>query len=169
MRWVKTQAYVLSGVCAAIAGIILAGRNSNVPADLGVGYEIQAISAAIIGGASLMGGRGRVLGAVLGALTLALAVNIINLAGVPSSFQKIVIGVILLLAVIANYLSDYARVATLRWKARRLSSGSAWAQQQTKKPGSLFRRWIKKEEKALITLTTQNTEMEKDNEKLTKN
>lgn len=122
VRWVKTQAYVLSGTCAAIAGIILAGRNNNVPADLGTGYEIQAISAAIIGGASLMGGRGRVLGAVLGALTLALAINIVNLAGVPSSYQKIVIGVILILAVIANYLSELTRGATLRRRAKRLSS-----------------------------------------------
>lgn len=122
VRWVKTQAYVLSGTCAAIAGIILAGRNNNVPADLGTGYEIQAISAAIIGGASLMGGRGRVLGAVLGALTLSLAINIINLAGVPSSYQKIVIGVILLLAVTANYLSEMVRAATLRRSAKRLSS-----------------------------------------------
>jgi ribose transport system permease protein len=122
VRWVKTQAYVLSGTCAAIAGIILAGRNNNVPADLGTGYEIQAISAAIIGGASLMGGRGRVLGAVLGALTLALAINIINLAGVPSSYQKIVIGVILILAVFANYLSEIVRAAALRRRAKQLSS-----------------------------------------------
>jgi ribose transport system permease protein len=125
VRWVKTQAYVISGVCAAIAGVILAGRNNNVPADLGTGYEIQAISAAIIGGASLMGGRGRVLGAVLGSLTLALAINIINLAGVPSSFQKIVIGAILLLAVIANYLSELARNAALRRRARRDSQASS--------------------------------------------
>lgn len=122
VRWVKTQAYILSGTCAAIAGIILAGRNNNVPADLGTGYEIQAISAAIIGGASLMGGRGRVLGAVLGALTLALAINIINLVGVPSSYQKIVIGVILLLAVGANFVSDRVRIAVLRNRAARLSS-----------------------------------------------
>jgi ribose transport system permease protein len=125
VRWVKTQAYAVSGACAAIAGIILAGRNNNVPADLGTGYEIQAISAAIIGGASLMGGRGRVLGAVLGSLTLALAINIINLAGVPSSYQKIVIGVILILVVIANYLSELARAATLRRNAKRLSSIAA--------------------------------------------
>lgn len=125
VRWVKTQAYILSGTCAAIAGIILAGRNNNVPADLGTGYEIQAISAAIIGGASLMGGRGRVLGAVLGAVTLALAINIINLAGVPSSYQKIVIGVILLLAVGANFVSDRVRAAVLRSRAARLSSNAA--------------------------------------------
>jgi ribose transport system permease protein len=122
VRWVKTQAYMLSGVCAAIAGIILAGRNNNVPADLGTGYEIQAISAAIIGGASLMGGRGRILGAVLGAITLALAINIINLVGVPSSYQKIVIGAILLLAVFANFLSDKVRSAALRRRATHLSS-----------------------------------------------
>ncbi|KAA9105541.1 ABC transporter permease [Microbacterium rhizomatis] len=121
VRWLKTQAYIVSGTCAAIAGIILAGRNNNVPADLGTGYEIQAISAAIIGGASLMGGRGRVLGAVLGALTLALAINIINLVGVPSSYQKIVIGVILLLAVGANFVSDRVRAAVLRSRAARLS------------------------------------------------
>jgi ribose transport system permease protein len=122
VRWVKTQAYILSGTCAAIAGIILAGRNNNVPADLGTGYEIQAISAAIIGGASLRGGRGSVLGAVLGALTLALAINIINLAGVPSSYQKIVIGVILLLAVGANFVSDRVRAGVVRTRAARLSS-----------------------------------------------
>ena len=124
VRWVKTQAYILSGTCAAIAGIILAGRNNNVPADLGTGYEIQAISAAIIGGASLMGGRGRVLGAVLGALTLALAINIINLVGVPSSYQKIIIGLILLLAVGANFVSDRVRAAVLRSRAARLSSNA---------------------------------------------
>ncbi len=125
VRLIKTQAYIVSGTCAAIAGIILAGRNNNVPADLGTGYEIQAISAAIIGGASLMGGRGRILGAVLGALTLALAINIINLVGVPSSYQKIVIGVILLLAVGANYFSDRVRAGVLRRRAIRHLSNLA--------------------------------------------
>lgn len=102
---VRIIAYVISGLCAAIAGVILAGRNTNVPADLGVGYEIQAIAAAVIGGAALSGGRGRILGAVLGAITLAATINIINLAGVPSSYQKIVIGSILIVAVLANRIS----------------------------------------------------------------
>jgi ribose transport system permease protein len=102
---VRIIAYVISGLCAAIAGVILAGRNTNVPADLGVGYEIQAIAAAVIGGAALSGGRGRILGAVLGAITLAATINIINLAGVPSSYQKIVIGSILIIAVLANRIS----------------------------------------------------------------
>jgi ribose transport system permease protein len=102
---VRTQAYIVSGLSAAVAGIIMAGRNTNVPADLGNGYEIQAIAAAVIGGAALSGGRGRILGAILGAVTLAATVNLINLVGVPSSYQKIVIGAILILAVLANRIS----------------------------------------------------------------
>lgn len=102
---VRMQAYIVSGLTAAVAGIIMAGRNTNVPADLGNGYEIQAIAAAIIGGAALSGGRGRIMGAILGAITLAAAVNLINLVGVPSSYQKIVIGGILVAAVLANRIS----------------------------------------------------------------
>jgi ribose transport system permease protein len=102
---VRMQAYIISGLTAAVGGIIMAGRNTNVPADLGNGYEIQAIAAAIIGGAALSGGRGRIMGAILGAITLAAAVNLINLVGVPSSYQKIVIGGILVAAVLANRIS----------------------------------------------------------------
>jgi ribose transport system permease protein len=102
---IRMQAYIFSGLAAAVAGIIMAGRNTNVPADLGNGYEIQAIAAAVIGGAALSGGRGRILGAILGAITLAAAVNLINLVGVPSSYQKIVIGGILVAAVLANRIS----------------------------------------------------------------
>jgi ribose transport system permease protein len=102
---IRMQAYIVSGLTAAVAGIIMAGRNTNVPADLGNGYEIQAIAAAIIGGAALSGGRGRIMGAILGAITLAAAVNLINLVGVPSSYQKIVIGGILVAAVLANRIS----------------------------------------------------------------
>ena len=102
---IRTQAYIVSGLAAAVAGIIMAGRNTTVPADLGNGYEIQAIAAAVIGGAALKGGRGRILGAILGAITLASTVNLINLVGVPSSYQKIVIGAILVVAVLANRVS----------------------------------------------------------------
>jgi ribose transport system permease protein len=115
----RVLAYVISGIAAAIAGIILAGRNTSVPADLGTGYEIQAIAAAVIGGASLAGGRGRILGAVLGAITLAATINIINLEGVPSSWQRIVIGGILLVAVLANRGSDLVSAAARRRRAAR--------------------------------------------------
>jgi ribose transport system permease protein len=115
----RILAYVISGVTAAVAGIILAGRNTNVPADLGIGYEIQAIAAAVIGGAALSGGRGRILGAILGAVTLAATINIINLEGVPSSYQRIVIGGILLIAVLANRGSDVVSAAARQRRAAR--------------------------------------------------
>jgi len=115
----RVLAYVISGLTAAIAGIILAGRNTSVPADLGNGFEIQAIAAAVIGGAALSGGRGRILGAVLGAITLAATINIINLEGVPSSYQRIVIGCILLIAVLANRGSDVVSAAARQRRAAR--------------------------------------------------
>lgn len=99
---IRILAYVISGICAALSGIIMAGRNTTVPPDLGAGYEVLAIAAALIGGASLMGGRGRILGAILGEVVLAMTINIINLLGVPSSYQKIFIGGMLLLAVLVN-------------------------------------------------------------------
>jgi ribose transport system permease protein len=99
---IRIFAYVVAGLCAALSGVIMAGRNTTVPPDLGVGYEILAIAAAVIGGASLGGGRGRILGAILGEVVLAMTINIINLLGVPSSYQKIFIGGILLLAVFVN-------------------------------------------------------------------
>jgi ribose transport system permease protein len=130
---VRILAYAVSGATAAVAGIILAGRNTNVPADLGNGYEVQAIAAAVIGGAALSGGRGRILGAVLGALTLAATINIINLEGVPSSYQRIVVGGILLVAVLANRGSDLVSAAARQRRAARagVATGASPAENPT--------------------------------------
>lgn len=99
---IKTASYVVSGLMAAVAGIHIAGRTTTVPPLIGNGYEITAIAAAVIGGASLMGGKGHVFGALVGALTLTLTRNIINLTGVESSWQAVVTGLVLILAVTAN-------------------------------------------------------------------
>lgn len=108
---VKTSAYVISGLMAAVAGIHIAGRTTTVPPLIGNGYEISAIAAAVIGGASLLGGKGRVVGALVGALTLTLTRNIINLTGVESSWQAVVTGLVLIIAVLANQTwSDFAQV-----------------------------------------------------------
>ncbi|WP_345453423.1 ABC transporter permease [Arthrobacter gyeryongensis] len=104
---VKTFAYVVSGGCAGLAGVILAGRATNVAPTLGTGYEILAITAAIIGGAALTGGRGRMVGAVLGALTITLIANAMNIAGVTSEWQQVVTGIILLLAVLLDRITAY--------------------------------------------------------------
>jgi ribose transport system permease protein len=116
---IKISAYAISGLLAAIAGIHIAGRTTTIPPLIGKGYEISAIAAAVIGGASLLGGKGRVIGALIGALTLTLTRNIINLVGIASSWQAIVIGAVLVSAVLANRASsDFGRKLTRRSKNR---------------------------------------------------
>jgi ribose/xylose/arabinose/galactoside ABC-type transport system permease subunit len=105
---VRILAYVLSGVLAALAGILLAGRTTTVSATMGVGYELQAIAAAVIGGAVLGGGRGRVYGAVIGALLLTVTYNVINISGVSATWQQVFLGGILLIAVLIDRIGRAA-------------------------------------------------------------
>ncbi|MGX1695537.1 ABC transporter permease [Microbacterium keratanolyticum] len=103
--------YVLSGVFAATAGIYLASRTSTASAGMGMGQELDAIAAVVIGGASLAGGRGFVMNTVVGVLILGVISNIMNLMGVPSYPQDIIKGVIISAAVLLQ-------VATGRSKSR---------------------------------------------------
>ena len=112
---VKIGAYIVSGILAALTGILLAGQTTTVAPTMGAGYEIQAIAAAIIGGAALSGGRGRVFGAVLGALTLTIATNIINLLGINATWQDVIVGGILLLAVVLDRASGALSRRVSRW------------------------------------------------------
>lgn len=111
----KIAAYCISGFLAAVAGIHIAGRTTTIPPLIGNGYEISAIAAAVIGGASLSGGRGRVVGALIGAFTLTLTRNVINLVGIDSSWQAVVIGSVLIGAVLANRASsEFGRTSNIR-------------------------------------------------------
>jgi ribose transport system permease protein len=92
--------YVISGALAALAGIIATGRAGVGSATVGVGAELQVIAAVVIGGASLMGGRGGVFNALLGALVLGIIGNIMNLASVPGYSQQVFMGVIIMIAVV---------------------------------------------------------------------
>ena len=92
--------YALSGALAALAGVFVAARSSTGSATVGTGQELDAIAAVVIGGASLMGGRGFVLNTVAGALILGLIGNIMNLMAVPSYPQDIIKGVIIIAAVL---------------------------------------------------------------------
>ena len=112
---IKIGAYVVSGTLAALTGILLAGQTTTVAPTTGAGYEIQAIAAAVIGGAALSGGRGRVFGAVLGALTLTIASNIINLLGINATWQDVIVGGILLLAVVLDRGSRALSRRVSRW------------------------------------------------------
>ncbi|GAB0117717.1 ABC transporter permease [Acidisoma sp. 7E03] len=94
-------AYVASGILAAIAGIILGGYAEIVDNQVGRGFELDSIVAAVIGGAALSGGRGTIPGALAGAAVLMLASNVVLLIGLPIQFQIILKGLVIVLAAAA--------------------------------------------------------------------
>lgn len=97
----RTQfaAFVIAGLMAGVGGVLMAARLNSGSPNYGAGLELQAIAAAVIGGASLAGGRGDVLATLLGALTITIVQNGLNLNAVPTSTQNVVIGFIIVLAV----------------------------------------------------------------------
>jgi len=95
-------AYIISGLCAALAGILLASRLGIAQPSVGAGFELDAIAACVIGGAILGGGGGGVLGTFGGVLTLGLIDNLLNLFNVQSYYQQIFKGLIILFAVLAR-------------------------------------------------------------------
>ena len=92
--------YVVSGVLAALGGIIITARSGVGSPVVGIGLELDVIAAVVIGGASLMGGRGTALNTLIGVLTLGVIGNIMNLLNVPGYHQEVVKGVIILVAVL---------------------------------------------------------------------
>ncbi|KDB54345.1 sugar ABC transporter, permease protein [Sphaerotilus natans subsp. natans DSM 6575] len=99
---VLRKAFVLNGLLAAIAGIVLMSRiNSGQPAA-GVAYEFDAITAVVVGGTSLMGGTGTITGTLIGSLIIGVINNILNLMNVSSYWQMIVKGLIIAVAVILD-------------------------------------------------------------------
>jgi len=96
---VKMFAYTLCGALAGLAGVVLAARITTGQPNAGVGYELDAIAAAVIGGTSLSGGTGGVGGTLLGALLMGVINNGLDLLNVPSYYQQIVKGVIIVGAV----------------------------------------------------------------------
>ena len=91
--------YVLCGVMAAVAGIVQTGRINSTPPLAGLDYDLDAIAACIIGGASFMGGSGTVWGTLIGALIMAVLRNGLNLLGVSQDYQMFAIGAVIIGAV----------------------------------------------------------------------
>ncbi|MDO5735839.1 MAG: ABC transporter permease [Propionibacteriaceae bacterium] len=91
--------YALSGLFAGLAGLVLAGRLSSAQPTAGSGYELDAIAAVVIGGASLAGGVGGAFGTLIGALLLAVIRNGLNILNVSSFWQQVVIGAVIAIAV----------------------------------------------------------------------
>jgi ribose transport system permease protein len=100
----KLAIYALSGVFAAVAGVVLASRLSSAQPQAADGYELDAIAAVVIGGASLAGGTGKASGTLIGALILAVLRNGLNLLNVSAFWQQVVIGVVIALAVLFDTL-----------------------------------------------------------------
>ncbi|MFJ4812150.1 ABC transporter permease/substrate-binding protein [Streptomyces longwoodensis] len=98
----KLAIYALSGVFAAAAGVVLAARLSSAQPQAADGYELDAIAAVVIGGASLAGGTGKASGTLIGALILAVLRNGLNLLSVSAFWQQVVIGVVIALAVLLD-------------------------------------------------------------------
>jgi inositol transport system permease protein len=109
---VKYQAFLVNGVLVGIAGVIFMSRvNAGLP-NAGVGYELQAITAPIIGGTSFSGGVGTVMGTLAGALIVGLLGNIMNLVGIGSYIQQIVMGLIIVIAVAYDVFSKRGKAKT---------------------------------------------------------
>ena len=106
---VKLSVYVISGVLAAVGGILLVGRLWSAQPNAAVGLELDAIAAPVLGGVSLFGGVGSVAGAVVGAFILGILSNGLNLMGVPSFWQQVIKGVVLILAVMLDVATKRRR------------------------------------------------------------
>ena len=102
VQWVTMLVYVLTGTAAALAGIVIAARLGSGSSNAAVGFELDVIAAVVLGGTSLMGGRGSILGTCLGALTIAVIGNGLILAHISPFFTQIVTGLIILAAIWLN-------------------------------------------------------------------
>lgn len=102
-RWLL-GIYALAGACTGLAGVVMASRLSSAQPQLGMGYELQAIAAVIIGGTSLLGGRGTILGTLIGALIMSVLINGLRIMAVQSEWQTVVVGIVVLVAVFADNL-----------------------------------------------------------------
>jgi len=99
---IKTLVYVICGAAAALSGIIVTSRIGSASPNAGVGFELDAISAVVLGGTSLSGGEGSIVGTIIGALIIGVLNNGLNLVNVSPFYQAIIKGLVILLAVIVE-------------------------------------------------------------------
>jgi ribose transport system permease protein len=100
----KVVIYTITGIFSGIAGIMMASRLNSAQPALGVGYELEAIAAVVIGGTSLSGGKGSILGTVIGALIMSVLTNGLRILSVPQEWQTVVVGLVVVMAVYADIL-----------------------------------------------------------------
>ena len=104
---VKLSVYIISGLTAGIAALLALGYYGSASSGDGSGYELDVIASAVVGGASLSGGKGSALGALLGALIIKMIDNGIVILGIDQSYSRIIIGVVVILAVVLDQLKNW--------------------------------------------------------------
>lgn len=103
--------YTLSGLLAGLAGLIAAAQLQQGSSLIGVGYELDAIAAVVVGGASLMGGKGDPVSAVIGVFVLATIINVMNLVGISSEPQLVIKGAVIVIAVFLSSAGGVQRIS----------------------------------------------------------
>jgi ribose transport system permease protein len=106
---VKIMAYTICGAMAAIGGVIVASRISSAQPTAGQSYEMDAIAAVVIGGTSLRGGEGHVIFTIVGAITIGMINNMLNLMAVSSYYQISIKGLVIILAVLLDAYTNKAQ------------------------------------------------------------
>jgi len=102
VNFVKTFVYTITGTLAALSGIMTAGLLSTAATNAGSGVELDVIAAVVIGGASLSGGEGTIIGSIIGAAIMAVLRNAFVLLKFPIAMQTLTIGVVIIVAVAAD-------------------------------------------------------------------
>ncbi|WP_339248781.1 ABC transporter permease [Paenibacillus sp. FSL R10-2796] len=103
VKW-KIIIYSITGIFSGIAGILMASRLNSAQPSLGTGYELEAIAAVVIGGTSLSGGVGSILGTIIGALIMSVLTNGLQIMSVSQEWRTVIVGVVIIIAVYADIL-----------------------------------------------------------------
>jgi ribose transport system permease protein len=107
IRRVQLSAYILSAALAGLGGIIMASQLKSGAPTYGQMYELYVIAAVVVGGTSLSGGEGKILGTLIGAFIIAVIQNGMNLMNIESYTQKVILGLVILLAVLLDRIKQH--------------------------------------------------------------
>jgi erythritol transport system permease protein len=127
VKRVQVRAYVISGACAALAGVVIASELTSANPTAGTTFELTAIAAVVIGGASLMGGRGTVRGTLLGAFVIGFLSDGLVIIGVSEYWQMVFKGAVIVLAVLLN---------AVQYKGRKASTSTTATPTASSPPGT---------------------------------
>ncbi|NMB89050.1 MAG: ribose ABC transporter permease [Chloroflexi bacterium] len=105
VNFTKVMIYAISGIMSALGGVILTARLGSAEPIAGSGFEMNAIAAVVMGGSSLMGGEGKILGTIIGALIIGTLRNGLTILNVPTFTQQVAVGIVVVLAVLADQLA----------------------------------------------------------------